>query len=127
MPLNAVIESSTGVPIAATVVPLEHCCEPGFLLDAAMGFGRSILEGQCPKCITCEHEWTDLSGDPPRALAIARADGVTDGKALVSGICEACCEEHGSGILDRCIEAYRAIWPDLRCIEPTHNGSEARH
>jgi hypothetical protein len=98
MSLNAVIESLTGVPIAATVVPLEHCCEPGFLLDAAMSFGRSVVEGQCPKCITCEHEWADLSYDPPRALAIARAYGVTDGKALVSGICEACCEEQCSSI-----------------------------
>ena len=90
-------------------------------------FTKGIMDGERPLCLTCDYEWTDLHCPPPAGFAVVRTHDLAfarskDAVAITSGICRNCCEHER--LMERCLDAYRKIWPDLRSVnvQPTRVG-----
>ena len=91
---------------------------------ALVSFARWWSGENNPLCLTCANGWPSLETSPPAAFAVVRTQEFfrQNGSeaAALSGICASCFSR--SDLIQRCLDRYRDIWPDLQPINaPVHD------
>jgi hypothetical protein len=121
---------SVGGPLQLDIVTASAVLDPVLdpeIISGLQQFARSIIR-QPRLCLTCPHEWSrDKLLPPPAGFAVVRTHGFFrqpgNRVEMVSGLCESC-GAHPE-LRQRALDAYRAIWPQLRDID-VHNAPAGR-
>lgn len=96
------LAAETGDAEAATLVRL---------LGESVARVANAQPGSEPQCPACDHPVRD-----PMGILICVATPVQERRSVVSVVCSECA--YRPDLRQRLYCAYRAIWPDLRSIQP---------